>query len=180
MAALRRLTFPALLLLCACVTANGPATGGSGGAGAAKTHLQGTWQEHFTSELQSGRPEASEGWALFSRGGWADNGQIMVYAAKTGGGGRVQIVAPARKDMTSERTLTPAELAAFKEKVAGAAALKDVQTTALDSLVYEYVHAVRGADGAATVTQRLVYETGMKPVPGHDALVAAFQALRKP
>ena len=167
-------TLPALFLAAAC--------GGLLGAGpakddASKPRVQGTWQQKLVGELDKGKPESTEAWGLFSKGGWADNGQVMVFAAKDGGG-KVEIVDPAKKTVSSQRTLSPAELDAFKKKVAGADQLADVKSTAMDAIVYEYVHAAKGTDGKVEVQKRVLYQTSSAKNPDHDALVAAFQDLR--
>lgn len=124
---------------------------------------------------------ASEAWGVFSEGGWSNSGQVMVVLSPDRKVRQLLIMPPNKPDVAVDRALTDAELASLETAFKQATTLADVDITSFDGLVFEIVHATREQGGKATVQKRvLLRNPGNKPTPEHDAVVAAFQKLRRP
>lgn len=141
--------------------------------------VQPAWQTRMLKELEAGGDAFVEAWGLFSEGGWSDAGQVVVLANADRSRTRLLVGSPNRAEVATDRALTPAEWQTLEPQTKAAVGLEDVNESVFDGIVFELVHAKR--DGATvTVVERLfVKQSGSKPHPQHDALVNAFQALRK-
>ena len=150
---------------CGCIVGNGPSEAKEPAAAAIgdNARVQRSWQQKMLDQLQSGAPSSTEAWGLFSSGGWADAGQVMVFTTN-GGAPQVQVVAPAKKVAEPPRPLSAGEFASLTDEARAADKLGDLDLKMFDGIVYEYVHAVRGADGKALVAQRV-----RDPQSGYDA-----------
>jgi hypothetical protein len=176
------MTALALATACGCITGNSaeqktadaakPTAGKEEGA-----RVQPAWQDYLVKALSESTEGATEAYGLFSEGGWADAGQIMVIVGKDKPG-RVLVVKPGRKKVEVDRPLTALEWAALKPILADSSTLASIDATAFDALTFELAHAVKASDG--TVIDRRVFycNPGTKQAPRHEALISAFQALR--
>ena len=143
--------------------------------------VAGFWQEKMLKALESDQSGYADAWGLFSEGGWADAGQVIILADKDRKQLRLLTVKPGGKDYTQDRKLRPEEFERVMAQAKNAAALADVDVVSFDGVVFEYVHAGKGDQGKAKVDKRLfVRNPGTKSVPEHDALIAVFQDLRQP
>jgi hypothetical protein len=190
-----RRTLPAVLAVlimtaCGCIMGNGrdeadgepsPPAPPAPNAADAKTdggRVAVEWQQKLVDRLK-GDAKATLAYGVFSEGGWADAGQVMIVTAAGGAGAQLVVVDPNKKEPAVDRPLTAAEWQALAPQLDGAAALADVDVQGFDHQIFEYVALKREADGRVVVADRLyVSNPGSKKFPAQDALIAAFQALR--
>lgn len=138
------------------------------------------WQDHMLAELNRSTG-MTEAWGVFSEGGWSNAGQVMVLFNADRTTRRLLIVPSNKAAVSVDRSLTDSELSALADACKDAESLADVDIPSFDGLIFEIVHVVRDADGKASVKKRILLRNpGAKPTPAHDAVVAAFQALKKP
>jgi hypothetical protein len=141
----------------------------------AGARVAGAWQERAIALLKADA-KASDLYGLFTEGGWSDDGQVMVLA--TGDAAQVVFVKPNSKEKSeAARALTATEWTAFKPQAVAAANLADISVEAFDALTYEYVHWQKTADGIKDV-KRVFIRNPSKPMPEHDKLLKAFEALK--
>jgi hypothetical protein len=138
--------------------------------------VQPTWQERME-KLLNERPPGSEAWGLFSTGGWADAGQVLVFVVN--GEAHLALVEPAADEFTHERPLKEAELAALRSSIEKSRDLQSLEKQAFDGLRWEFVQ-MRRDNAEVQVTRRVFMNNpGADPQsPGHNALIDAFQILR--
>jgi len=161
-------------------SAPAPAPKATQGPGAA-ARVAARWQERFLTRLITDQAGYSDAYGLFSQSGWIDSGQVMVFVAKDGKSARLQTVRPGKKTIDIDRPLQTAELQEILAQAQAAQGLADVVTATFDGVEFEYVHAVRGADGKAQVKKRVfVRNPGLHKMPAQQELINAFQALRRP
>jgi hypothetical protein len=137
------------------------------------------WQGLFLDDVQ--KSNATEAWALFTEGGWADQGQIMVLVDAKGSAKAIEVI-PGGKNKEAPRALN-----ASKWKSAEAALLKgeklpDLVKHAYDQLSYEIVHVRKDKSGQVSVTERVLIDSAALDPKGHAdyrALLAAFGSLKK-
>jgi len=139
------------------------------------------WQESFLTRLITDKAGYHDAYGLFSQGGWADAGQVMVFVTKDGQSARLQTVRPGKKTIDIDRPLQTVELQQVLAQAQAAQGLADVITATFDGVEFEYVHATRGVDGKAQVKKRVfVRNPGIHKMPAQQGLINAFQALRRP
>ncbi len=138
------------------------------------------WQDKMTSLMENQGAGYADGWGLFSEGGWSDNGQVIVLATTDRSLVKVFTAGPGKKSFDVERALTKAELEKVLTVTKDTQKLEDIDIEMMDGLIYEFVHAVRGANGKASVVDRTyIKNPGSKDMPEHQKLIDAFQELRK-
>jgi len=153
----------------------------SAGAGQAKPggkpRVAVQWQERME-QLLSSRPKGSDAYGLFSEGGWADAGQIMIFGVSDDG--HLALVDPAAAEITLERAMKPAEFAAIREATTAGEKLETLEKQAFDGLRFEYVHLRKTGSGSAEVVKRVFMNNpGAEPISKpHNDLIDAFQTLR--
>jgi hypothetical protein len=142
--------------------------------------VQPAWQARMLKELETGGGASFvEAWGLFSEGGWSDAGQVVVLANADRSRTRLLVGSPNRAEVATDRALTAAEWQTLEPQTKAAVGLDDVNESVFDGIVFELVHARRDGATAKVVDRLFVKQSGSKPHPQHDALVNAFQALRK-
>lgn len=137
------------------------------------------WQDVFLKKLAA--EGFVEGWGLFSEGGYADNGQFMLFVRPQTQGAVLVHVAVNTKDASAPRDLGEKVVAGLREKLAAGDTLADHNVVSFDGLQYEFVHA-KMVDGKVAVIKRLFMNslhTGGSTA-AYEALVGAFDALVKP
>lgn len=158
-----------------------PAVGKSTAEKAEEKHVRLDWQEKMLNLIENQGAGYADGWGLFSEGGWSDNGQVIVLATTDRSLVKVFTAGPGKKTFDGEHALTKADFEKIEGVTKNADKLEDIDIDMMDGLIYEYVHAVRSQNGKARVVDRLyVKNPGSKPMPEHQKLIDAFQALRKP
>jgi uncharacterized membrane protein len=131
-----------------------------------------SWHKHFTEEL-SNNSSAKQGWALFSYGGWANDGQILVY--DLGDKVKIEYASPGLrttmlnelKTKTTKVDLTPLEKYST---------LKSIDETVFDSLNYEYVHINKSKNEATHIFMRA---GRFEKYPAHSKLIGFLNKFKK-
>jgi hypothetical protein len=137
------------------------------------------WQKKMTSLLENQGAGYTDAFGLFSEGGWSDNGQVVVLATQDRTLVKVFAADPGKKTWNLERSLTKGEVEKVIAVAKDTSKLEDIDIEMFDGLIYEFVHQVRQANGKAKTEDRVyVKNPGSKPMPEHQKLIDAFQALR--
>ena len=141
--------------------------------------LKPLWQRRFLGMLAT---SDSDGYALFSEGGWTDNGQVLVFVTEGGRSGRLVLASPNQAgddgSPVTESALSAGEIASFSKSLTGVDELIDLAPTAFDALTYEMVHARGDGHGGVKVLRRVLYRNlNGRSSPRHDAIIAAFRGL---
>jgi len=176
-----------LIAACGCVPRNRAATqepvstadsqGLTAASGQQATpRVQEAWQKKMEDRL--GADQITEGWAVFSSGGYADAGQIMVFS-KGGDTLSLEFAKPTEKEVTVKRDLNADEAASIRRESATGDILVTLESQAFDGMQFEYVH-MRLLNGKKVTVKRLFMNNPGNTKNGekHAALVQAFQALR--
>lgn len=142
-----------------------------------KPRVKALWQEKFVKTLQKNKDYIS-GWGLFSYGGWADNGQILVFSKKDGTG-VIQYANPGSKSVDKTTTMSKAELDAFHKKTTHFSGMKDLNQEVYDGLQYEYVVAVK-ENNKVKVTERVFMNNPgvAKKESSHTDIINSFAPMK--
>ena len=138
------------------------------------------WHKLLVEKLSNEPGKYKDAWALFSSGGWADAGQILVLGDKDSGKYHVYTIKPGGTEIGGDHDVTAADFnRTLAPAIKAAADLSDLAPVAFDALTYYYEHASVGADGKVVIVKRLIIRETIKVRSApHMALVAAFQKLR--
>jgi hypothetical protein len=135
------------------------------------------WQLQFREIMESDTRNFVRGWALFSYGGWADQGQILVFESKDGKF-VVQKADPGAAKTAAEQVLKTDEIAAFSKATADAQSLGHWESQVLDGLQFEYVALEKKGDKVNEVKRVFMNNPHVSgAAAGYQKLVAGFQAL---
>ena len=137
------------------------------------------WQQVMLDRLIKDPAGYREAWGLFSEGGWANAGQVMIYG--DGGQTKLQavVVEPESDHVSTDRALSVAAFATIANAAKAAEKLGDLDMVAFDALTFEYVHAVKDPAANVSIVKRVfIRNGGKKDTRDYDALIAAFQQLR--
>lgn len=178
-----------VMVACGCVISSEGQSGdealkgddGKANQGQAKdagARVQSTWQDKMLEMLKA--EKATEAWGLFSSGGWSNSGQILVFMTPDRAVRRVVIVQPNKKEIGVDRALTDAELKSLEPAMTEAPKLEDVDVEMFDGLEFELVHATKDKGDVKVVDRLLLRDPGGTPRPKHQAVIQAFERLRKP
>lgn len=176
-------TIALLTSACGCITdsaASAPVIPTRATADAKKqdeARVAAAWQDKMLAMLAKDSA-AIDAYGLFSEGGWSDAGQVIVLVG--GGAPRLAVADSNRQEVSRERPLTDAEWKALSPQIAASAKLADVDVQGFDHLTWEFVHAHKDGEKVTVADRVFISNPGVKEIPEHDALVAAFQAFRKP
>ena len=182
------LTCLAFASACGCITGKSAEPTATAGAQPVKSvsdsalpaaKVKADWQDYMVKALKDAGAEGVEAFGLFSEGGWADAGQIMVVVHKTKAA-RLLVVPAGRAKVAVDRSLTDAEWKALTPVLADSKGLESIEDTAFDALVFEIAHATKTTDGAAVDRRAYYCNVGGKKAPRHEALIRALQALQNP
>ena len=141
--------------------------------------VQPGWQSRMFEELAPQGDAFVEVWGLFSEGGWSDAGQIIILANPDRSQSRLMIVAPNKRDVSRDRILTKEEWRSLEPHLKTASTLADINETVFDGIVFELVHAKQVGSQSQLIKRLFIKQAGNKTHPDHDALLNAFQALKK-
>ena len=139
------------------------------------------WDKLIISKLQAkDGSQFSEAWALFSSGGWADAGQIIVLGNSDKALYHAYFAKPGSSEITSDRLVSADEFNNnLGSLVKEAAKLDNLAPVAFDALTFYYEHARVAEDGKVIFDKRLVIRPLQKvKSPAHESLIAGFQKLR--
>jgi hypothetical protein len=141
-------------------------------AAAPEARVQAAWQKVFLDDLAK-RPAGSDLRALFSDGGWGNEGQkaLLLEPARA----LLFAVEPNRRDnlLPSPQQPSKITLDALLAATSTADALEDKVTPAMDALEYEYLHATKTKGGETRVIRRVRFNLFDAGTP------AAYTALRE-
>lgn len=164
---------------CGCVTGNGAdAKAEVLKPEPPKARVKPLWQDYLVKELSEAGGDATEAFGLFSEGGWADAGQIMVVTFKAKAP-RLMVVQAGHKSVSIDRTLTDAEWKALAPALTGSKSLKDTEVTAFDALNFELAHATKDRQGAMIDRRAFYCSAGGHEDPEFEKVIKALSDLRK-
>lgn len=138
------------------------------------------WHKLLITRLGNATGQFTDAWGLFSSGGWADAGQLLVLGNPAKGQFHVYVIKPGANEISSDRQVSAEE---FKKTLAtalkNAESLPDLAPVAFDALTFYYEHAFVAADGKVVIGKRIIIRSTAKiKSPAHEAIVTAFQKLR--
>ncbi|MCX6105752.1 MAG: hypothetical protein NTY08_07995 [Proteobacteria bacterium] len=138
------------------------------------------WHKLLVARLGNAPGQFTEAWGLFSSGGWADAGQLLVMGNPGKGQFHVYVIKPGANEISSDRHLSAEE---FRRTLApalkSAEDLSDLAPVAFDALTFYYEHVSVTADGKVVIGKRLIIRSTAKiKSPAHETIVTAFRKLR--
>lgn len=138
------------------------------------------WHDLLVAKLSNEPGQYKDAWALFSSGGWADAGQILVLGDKGSKRYHVYLIKPGESEISSDHPVRAEDFdKVLAPAIKAASELHDLAPLAFDALTFYYEHASVGGDGKVVIAKRLLIRPTVKtPSPRHDAVVAAFQKIR--
>jgi len=137
--------------------------------------VQAKWQRKFVEMFEKRDKKTTDAWALFSYGGWSDEGQIIIFGSDNKAG--VSLYAkPGSKEVNFEDKMTVSDLKPFFDNDPNFSKLDHFDSGTMDGIQYEYVRASRDQQGAVKILKRIFMNNpGIgKPAPGHELLVKTF------
>jgi len=148
-----------------------------------RSHQEATpspWHELLVFKLSNEPGKYKDAWALFSSGGWADAGQILVLGDKGTKRYHVYLIKPGDSEISSDHQVSAEDFdKILAPAIKSASELNDLAPVAFDALTFYYEHASVGGDGKVVIAKRLIIRPTIKtPSPRHDAVVTAFQKIR--
>ena len=169
---------------CGCITGNGAAKQKSVASDpkqksvVSDARVKPVWQDFLIKTVKDTGGDDTEGFGLFSEGGWSDAGQVMIIVAKDKAP-RLLVVQTGHPKVDIDRALTAAEWGSLKPVLSDSKSLETIDVEAFDALTFELAHAVMSKEGAV-IDRRVYYRNpGKKPSAAHEAFINAFQALKK-
>ncbi len=138
------------------------------------------WHNLLVSKLSNEPGKYKDAWALFSSGGWADEGQILVLGDKANKKYHAYIIKPGASEISSDHLVNADDFdKVLAPAIKTATELNDVAPVAFDALTFYYEHASVGADGKVVIVKRITFRpTSKTKAPKHEALITAFQKMR--
>lgn len=136
------------------------------------------WQTKFKTYLVD-RKIPSHAWALYSEGGWVDDGQIMVVESK--GSYEIVKVARAGKEFKVEK-LSDSSGKEFVSKMSFVDSLTSVQTKVFDNLRFLFCEykILAGQDAQSSVSSERTVHINAYPIPAkHQELIDLFKQFKK-
>lgn len=135
------------------------------------------WQEAFLDVMQKDPRKIVRGWAMFSYGGWSDQGQIMIFEAGDGSFFVNTVPAGSRK-LDPERVVKKSDLSQIFDLAAEWQKLGDWQSDVMDGIQFEYVVAERKGEKPVVSKRVFMNNPHLSPIAaGHQNLVSTFQKL---
>jgi hypothetical protein len=133
------------------------------------------WQKKFFLDIETSKSE--EGFALFTSGGWADQGQYLILLKD--GKATYKRVNPGSKKINSTKLLSQSRFSNLNGLFTESSSLGDIDIKAMDGLVYEYVH-VKNSEGTVRAVKRIyINNPDMQKMPKHQSLIDSFKNLEK-
>lgn len=138
------------------------------------------WHDLLVAKLSNEPGKYKDAWALFSSGGWADAGQILVLGDKGSKRYHVYLIKPGGSEISSDHPVSAEDFEkVLAPAIKAASELSDLAPLAFDALTFYYEHASVSGDGKVVIAKRLIIRPTVKtPSPRHDAVVTAFQKIR--
>jgi hypothetical protein len=142
-----------------------------------KARISKGWHEYFVKKLNEDK-SIKKAWALFSYGGWADDGQLMLFKNKD----RLTIerVPQGVKRLKIDQIKTTASAEDPSEKLAKFDDLKDVDEVVFDTLNFEYVSIDRTSSlTSPKITHVFIRTADFKKHPIHTNLIGSLKSYEK-
>ena len=117
-----------------------------------KPRLQARIQESFFAKIMQNK-DYLEGYALFSYGGWSNNGQTMVLCKEDDSGDIIHIAPNTSKELATH-SFSKASLDRLRSSLRDID-LADFTPKVFDGIEYEYVHAVKRGDNTLNIKTRI-------------------------
>jgi hypothetical protein len=190
---IQKLTISTLLLsvitACGCISESIQAAGAQAPVGSQvdkkadakvkEPQIQREWQNKFIELFRKDQSKHKVAIALFSYGGWSNDGQVLIFGDDSKGG-TAMYAKPGSKDVDTTKDLTAVEFDSFAANSKKFENLPDVDNGVMDGLEFEFVKAVRDEKGDIKVIQRVFMNNpGVgKPAPLHEELVKLFSEFK--
>lgn len=117
-----------------------------------EARIQVAMQEAFFAKIMKSK-DYHEGYALFSYGGWSNEGQTMILCKRDDSGDIVHIAPNTTQELTSH-SFTQASLTRLRTSLK-VGKLRDFTPKVFDGIEYEYVHALKRDDRTLDVKTRI-------------------------
>lgn len=114
--------------------------------------IQADMQDTFFAKIMKSK-DYYQGYALFSYGGWSNEGQIMILCYKDSSGDIIYVIPNSKKELASQK-FTKSSLDKLRTSLA-VGKLNDFKPKVFDGIEYEYVHAIRTSATALDVETRV-------------------------
>lgn len=167
----------AAVLLSGCPETPKPATANLEVDKLYKARIAKSWHEYFIKRLNEDKT-LKKGWALFSYGGWADAGQVMMYQK----GDKLLVdSAPMGLRVSDESKLQKKSLMVDPTtKLLKFSRLKDIDEVVFDSLNYEYVAIDKTSKSSKPNVTHIFMRAGdFSKYPEHLNLIKTIKTFEK-
>ena len=118
-----------------------------------QARIQAAMQESFFAKIMKSK-DYDEGYALFSYGGWSNDGQILILCKADDSGDIIYIAPNTTKELTTHN-FTKTNLEQLRANLKRSATLSDFTPKVFDGIEYEYVHAIKQDNNNLDVKTRL-------------------------
>ena len=129
------------------------------------------WHKLLVARLNNAPGQFTEAWGLFSSGGWADAGQLLVLGNPGKDQYHVYVIKPGANEISSDRKIRAEEFRrVLASALKSAEGLADLTPVAFDALTFYYEHASVANDGKVVIGKRLIIRSTAKiKSPVHEA-----------
>lgn len=136
------------------------------------------WQKTFIEQAKE--LKAVEAWGLFSTGGWADDGQTMIFVLMDGSA-KVVAVLPGGRGAETLKPVSAAGVVLLRKDMAGFDGLEDHVEAGFDAIQYEAVHLVpvESETRLDVKTRIMMVRATQKTAPQHFAFLHTLKAVRQ-
>ena len=145
-----------------------------------QARIQKEMQESFFAKIMKSK-DYDEGYALFSYGGWSNDGQILILCKADNSGDIIYIAPNTTKELTAHN-FTKTNLEQLRAELTQAATLNDFTPKVFDGIEYEYVHAIKQDNNNLDIKSRLYMKVPSlakgNPNP-YLQVVAAFSSFQQ-
>lgn len=144
-----------------------------------KARVQAAMQESFFAKIMKSK-DYHEGYALFSYGGWSNEGQTLILCKKDDSGDITYIAPNTTKELTSH-SFTQDSITQLRTNLK-VGKLHDFIPQIFDGIEYEYVHAVKRDDNNLDIKTRIYMKVPSlakdKPNP-YLQIITAFDSFKQ-
>ena len=112
----------------------------TGNESVTEPRVQEIWQKNFYDILSKEAAPSTQAWALFSYGGWADQGQIMIFVDRNKSA-KTFLVDTGSKTVNDKKDFSEKTFQNFIKSLDEFSSLKDYESNVMDGVQWEYVLA---------------------------------------
>ncbi len=131
------------------------------------------WQKRFFEQIE--QSDATVGHALFTSGGWADQGQFLIFVEDDKA--TFKKVKPGSKKINSTKQLSPRTWTKTLKVLSDSQNLGDVDAKVMDGVLFEYVHAINENGKVRAVKRVYINNPDLSTKPKHQALIDSFKRI---